>query len=98
MQMRMMLEVLTPGVKHRKEADCGAQMLGVGGDGLQCSCRGLAQNAVDHLLILVGKGGDLRRDGEHDMKVGGSPGARIDGLRATGLAPDTDIWDNADRG
>src|SRR5437660_2839878 len=70
MQMRMMLEVLTPGVKHRKEADFGAQMLGVGGDGLQCSCRGLAQNAVDHLLILVGKGGDLRRDGEHDMKVG----------------------------
>ena len=35
MQMRMMEQVLAPGVQHGEEADLGAQMLRIGGDGAQ---------------------------------------------------------------
>ena len=44
-------------------------MLGVGRDGLQGFCRGLEENAVDHLLVLVGDRGDLFRHGEDHMKI-----------------------------
>src|SRR5882724_10565473 len=67
--MRVMLKGLSPGMEHGEEADPGPQVLGVRGDGLQGFRRGLKEDAVDHLLILVGYRGDLFRHGEHDMKV-----------------------------
>jgi hypothetical protein len=33
MQVRMKMQVLTPGVQHGKEADGGTEMPGIGGDG-----------------------------------------------------------------
>ena len=33
--MRMMVQVLPPGVQHGDEPDLGAEMLGIGGDGAQ---------------------------------------------------------------
>src|SRR5215471_18218591 len=69
-QMRMNLEVLSPGVQHREEADLGPQMLGVGSNGFQRFGRSLEENVVDHRLILISDRGNLFRYGKHDVKVG----------------------------
>lgn len=42
MNMRVMLKVLAPGVEHAKEADLGAEMLGICGN-LQQSRRAAAK-------------------------------------------------------
>lgn len=66
----MKLEVLSPGMQDREEADLGPQMLGIRRDGLQSVGRGLKENAVNDLLVLVGDGSDLFWYCEHDMKIG----------------------------
>src|SRR5271165_6469642 len=68
--MRMELEVLSPGVQDRKEADFGPQVLRVSRDRLQGFCRGLEKDAADHLFVLIGNRGDLLRKGKDHMIVG----------------------------
>src|ERR1039458_247917 len=43
--------------------------VGVSGDDLQSFCRGLEEDAVDHLLVLISDGGNLFRYGEDHVKV-----------------------------
>ena len=69
MQVRMKLEVLSPAVQHGKEADLRTEMFGIGRDGSQRLGRGPEENAVDHLLVLVGDRGDLFRHGKDDVKI-----------------------------
>src|SRR5690606_3042417 len=68
-QMRMVQQVLAPGVQDRDEADLGAQVRGVRSDRAQRLGGGAEQQVVDHRLVLVGDGGDLLRQGEHDMEI-----------------------------
>src|SRR5947209_5260415 len=70
MQMWVKLEGLSPTVQHGEEADVRSQMLGVGGNRLESFCRGPEENSIDHFLVLVGQGGDLCRNREHDVIVG----------------------------
>jgi hypothetical protein len=58
-----------PGVEHGGDADPGAQVLGIGGDGEHGVGRGLEQQIVDHGLVLVGDVGDRCRQREHDVEV-----------------------------
>ena len=58
MQMRMMKQVLAPGVQHGEEADLGAQVLGIGSDGAQGLGGGAEEQAVDERLVLIGDGGN----------------------------------------
>ena len=59
MQVRMEMQVLTPSVQHGQEADGGAEMLGVGGDGEQSLGSGLKQDGIDLLLVLKRQATDL---------------------------------------
>ena len=69
-KMRMMVQVLPPGVEHGNQPERGAEMLGVGGDEAQrLGCR-LEQDAVDDGLVLEGNLGDRRRHGEDNVEVG----------------------------
>src|SRR5215467_1552778 len=70
MQVRVELEVRPPAVQDRKEADLCPQVLRVSRDRLQGFRRGLEENVIDHLLVLIGNRGDLFRHGEDDMKIG----------------------------
>src|ERR1017187_10131259 len=69
MQMGMNLEFLSPGVQHGEEADLSPYRLGGSGDDLQSFCRGLEEDAVDHILVLISDGGNLFRSGEDHVKV-----------------------------
>ena len=65
--MRVMGERRAPGVQHGDQADLGAQMLGVGGDGAQRLGRGLEQQIIDSGLVLERDRADRRRQGEDDV-------------------------------
>jgi hypothetical protein len=69
MHMRMVLEVLAPGVQDGGDPDVGAEVPGIGGNGgerLGCSGK---QQSVDLGLILVGDGTERGRQREHHMEI-----------------------------
>ena len=51
--MRVLGHRRAPGVQHRRDADAGAEMPGVGRDGEHRLRRSLEQQIVDHGLVLV---------------------------------------------
>ena len=70
MHMRMMRERRAPSVQHRRDADLGAKMLGIGGNGEHGLRRRLEQKPVDFRLVLPGDGADRGRQREHDVVIG----------------------------
>ena len=54
MHMRMVVEVLPPGVEHRDGAELGAQMLGFGSAQAQGLGGRLEQQPVDQVLVAEG--------------------------------------------
>jgi len=58
-----------PGVKDRGDADAGAEMLRVRGDGRHRLGRRLEQQAVERSFVLVGDVGDLGRQGEDNVEI-----------------------------
>ena len=69
MHMRMVLEVLAPGVEDRQDSDLGPEMLGIGGDLLQRFGGGSEQKAVDLPLILKRDRTKRRGKRKNHMKV-----------------------------
>ena len=57
-------------MEHGGEADAGAEVPGVGGDGDQGLRRGLEEDGVDHGLVVIGDVGDRGRQGEDHVVVG----------------------------
>jgi hypothetical protein len=51
MQMRMVQQILSPGVQDGEEADLGAEALGIGGNGLQGLGAGLEEDFIHRLFI-----------------------------------------------
>jgi hypothetical protein len=58
-----------PGVKHRGDADAGAEVLGIGRDGGHGLGRGGEQDVVDRGLVLIGDVRDGGRQREHHVEV-----------------------------
>jgi hypothetical protein len=56
-------------VKDGEETDLRSEMLGIGRDGSHRFSRGLEEDAVDYLLVLVGHRGDLRWHGKDHVKI-----------------------------
>jgi hypothetical protein len=55
MGMRVMFELLIPGVEHAKEADFGAEMSGIASDFEESFSSGLQQEMVQDLFVLQGQ-------------------------------------------
>ena len=66
----MVHQRLAPGVQHGDEADISAEMLRVGGDGLEGSCGGSEQGAIDFALVLQCQRREFCRQGEDDVEIG----------------------------
>ena len=58
MHMRMMLQILTPGMEYGDEANLRTQVLGSSGDRTQGLGGSVKQDVVDHSLILIRNRGD----------------------------------------
>jgi hypothetical protein len=69
MQVRMMHQVAPPTVQDSEEANLRAEVFRIGGYSTQGLSRGLKEDVVHHLLVLVGDRGNLVRDREDDMEV-----------------------------
>src|SRR6266545_8161147 len=70
MNMRMMLELLVPGVQHAEKADVGAEVLGIARDCKQGCGAGAEQQTIDGLLVLHGQRGEQVRQRENNVHVG----------------------------
>jgi len=55
MHMRVMFELLIPGVQHAEETDIRAEMLGIASNFEECFRTGSEQQIVHELLILQGQ-------------------------------------------
>src|ERR1019366_282742 len=69
MQVRMKMQVLTPGVQYGKKADGSAEVSGIGGNGEQGFGSGLKQDGIDLSGVLKGQGTDLLGKSEHDVEI-----------------------------
>ena len=69
MGMWMMMEVLTPCVQNRRDADVGSKVLGIGSDDAEGLGRSFQQQAIDGGLVLVGNSAKRRRQPEHQVKI-----------------------------
>ena len=58
-----------PCVEHGDEADLGAEMVGIGGDGEHGLGARLEQDVVEDALVLIGDVGDRLGQGEDDVEV-----------------------------
>jgi len=71
MDMRMMLELLVPGVEDTEEANLGAHMPGMARDFEQGLGAGTEQQIVENLLVLQSQGCQKMRKGEDHVHVAG---------------------------
>jgi len=56
-------------MQDREEADLGAEVFGIGSDGLQRFCGGVEEDVINHDLVLVGDGSNLIGHSEDHMEV-----------------------------
>ena len=91
-----MHERLSPRVQHGEEADLGAEMVRIGGDGAEGLGGGAEEDAVDHRFVLRGDGGDRPGHGEDDVEVLACRAGRRCGPRSTPRGPATGTWGSAD--
>ena len=80
--VRVVQQILSPGVQHTQEADLRAQMVWIGGDLTQGVRRRPEQDIVDNGLVLEGDDLDLLGHREHDVEVG-----RVEQFGPTVLEP-----------
>ena len=69
MQVRMEVQILTPGMQHCEETDGCAQMLGIGGNGEQSFGGCTKQDSVDPFRILKRDVGQFLRESKHHVEI-----------------------------
>jgi len=69
MKVGMILQVLAPAMKHGDMTYARTHVFWIGGDDAQGLGGGLEQDAINLCLVLMGDGGNDRRQGEYHMEV-----------------------------
>src|ERR1035438_4342884 len=67
--MRMMLQVLPPGVEYAEESDVCSEMPGIAGKLEHGRGAGAEEQVVEQPLVLESQSGEFMRQREDDMKV-----------------------------
>ena len=68
--MRVLLQVLAPGVQHAQEADVGAEVLGIAGQLQHRFGTGAIKEVVDDPLVAQRQRGQLVGKREYNVEVG----------------------------
>ena len=68
--VRMVLEVLSPGVQNAEQSHLGTEVLRVASDFEQRGGAGTKEQIVEHPLVLQHQKGQFMRQSEDDMEVG----------------------------
>src|SRR6266571_3318133 len=82
MEMRMVMQLLAPGVQDGQTTDLGPKMLGSLGDVLEGLCDGAKEQAIELAGVLQREGPQVLRQGKDDMGVG-----RLEHLAFPGREP-----------
>jgi hypothetical protein len=85
MEMRVMVELLTPGMEHGAAAEVCPKMLGGASDILECLCHGAKEQAVEHAGIVETQGAEGVRQGKHHMDVRNVKDLALSGREPGGL-------------
>ena len=67
--MRVVKQILAPGVQHGEESDFSSQMLRIAGNCLQGLRSSVKKNVVEHRFVVVRDGRDLLGQGENDVEI-----------------------------
>ena len=67
--MRVVLELLAPGMEHRQTAKLGPEMLGVAADIQQALGYGMKEEGIEHAGIVKDEGTEFLRQGGNHMDV-----------------------------
>ena len=70
MNMRMVLQLLIPGMENAEETNLGPEVPGICGDLDQSLGAGAEEQSIDHFLVLKGQRRQLMRKREYHMSVG----------------------------
>ena len=76
-QVGMEMQILTPGMQHREEADGGAQKSGVCRHFQQGLGSSTEQNVINLSRVLKGDVADLVRESKHDVEIGDGQKLRL---------------------
>jgi hypothetical protein len=68
--MRMMLQLLIPGVQDAEESDLSAEMLGIAGDLEQRFCAAAKQQVIHYFLVLQSQRRQFVWERKNDVSVG----------------------------
>ena len=68
--VRMVDQVLAPGVQHAEETDLSAEVFGIGGELQQSRCTAAEQHPVKQSLVVERYLRQLARDRENHVNVG----------------------------
>ena len=98
MEMRVMVQLLAPGVEHGEAADLGPEMLGVPGDVLERLGDRAKEQPIEQARVLQRQGPQVVRQGKDHMDVGRVEHLAAPGPRATRLGPRHDIWGSSGGG
>ena len=92
MQVRVQVQILSPGVKHCQEADGGAQQPRVCCRFQQSSGGGVEEEVVNRFGILQRQPADLLRQGEYYMEVGDWQKLRLPLCKPAGASRGLAFW------
>ena len=67
--MRVLLEVLPPGMEHAEKPNVRSQVLGIASKFEQRSGAAAEEQIIEQPLVLEDEGGELVRQGEDDVEV-----------------------------
>ena len=85
MQMRMMVQLLAPGVEDGEATDLGHEMLGVPGDVLEALRNGAKEQTIEQARVLERQGCEVMWEGKDNMHVGGLEHLMFTGGEPRGL-------------
>lgn len=90
--MRVVLELLAPGVEHRQAAQLGAEMLGIAGNVQKRLRHATKKQRIEHLRIVKDEGREVLWQGKNPMDVGRLEDFILSSVKPGSLGSPVTFW------